>query len=310
MTDILHRSRTALRPRFRIRTVADRRALDAAMAEDRPYAAYALAHLEHGLFEHARFWVADGLEGHGVVMHAGGMLGPALCTMGDAAAVDALLSLHPGPLTSYLATGAPEHMAALDRTYAISSAVQMQRMSVSAASFEAVPGAVRRLQGPDARALNMLYSTEGSPTGYRPDHIERGVYFGAYEGNRLLAVAGTHVVAPNVGIAVVGNVFTHPEARGGGLATRVTSAVTAELLDRGCALVALTVNPTNTPALRAYQRLGYTLGSNVVEARLRRGDMTGITSALRRFVARRSARGGEPGDEIAPGHAPDRKDRR
>lgn len=310
MTDILHRSRARMRARFRIRTVGDRRALDAAMADDRVFAAYALAHLERGLFEHARFWVADGPEGHGVVMHAGGPLGPALCTIGDAAAVDALLSLHPGPITTYLATAAPEHMGALDRTYAIAGALEMQRMSVTAASFEAVAGAVRRLRGPDARALNMLYSTEGSPTGYSPDHIERGVYFGAYEGNQLLAVAGTHVVAPNMGVAVVGNVFTHPQARGGGLATRVTSAVTAELLERGCGLVALTVNPANTPALRAYGRLGYALGARVVEARLRRGDMTGITSAVRRAIARRTGRGGEPGDEITPGYSSDERDRR
>lgn len=309
MTDILHRSRAHTRPRFRVRATVDRRALDAEMSDDRPFAAYALAHLERGLFEHARFWIADGAEGRGVIMHAGGPLGPALCTIGDAAAVDALLSLHPGPVTTYLATGAPEHHAALDRTYAITGAVEMQRMSVTAATFAAVDGPVRRLRGPDARALNMLYSTEGPPTGYSPDHIERGVYFGAYEENRLVAVAGTHVIAPNMGIAVVGNVFTHPQARGGGLATRVTSAVTAELLGHGCGTVALTVNPANTPALHAYRRLGYTLGAKVVEARLRRGDITGLTSAVRRLMARRAARGGVPGDEIAPGHASDERGR-
>lgn len=310
MTDILHRSRAHSRPRFTIRAMQDKRALDAAMSGDRAFAAYALAHLERGLFDQARFWMADGPTGQGVIMHAGGPLGPALCTVGDAAAIDALLSLHPGPMTTYLATGAPAHVTAVDRTYAMSGTIEMQRMDVNASSFSAAPGPVRRLHGPDARALNMLYSTEGPPTGYSPDHIERGIYFGAYEGNHLVSVAGTHVVAPNIGIAVVGNVFTHPKARGGGLATRVTSAVTAELLDRGCAMVALTVNPTNPPAVRAYQRLGYSLGAKVVEARLRRGDMTGITAGLRRFAARRAGRSGEPGDEIAPGRVPDEQEPR
>lgn len=307
MTDALHRHAARALPRFRIRAVSDRRALDAALAGDRAYAAYALAHLEYGLFEQARFWVAEGPDGHGVVMHAGGALGPALCTVGDPAAVDALLSLHPGPITTYLATAAPEHMAAIGRTYAVAGALEMQRMAVTAATFTPQPGEVRRLRGPDARALNMLYSTEGAPTGYTPDHIERGLYFGAYAGNQLVAVAGTHVVAPNVGIAVVGNVFTHPRSRGSGLATRVTSAVTAELLQRGCALVALTVNPANTPAVRAYRRLGYAAGARVVEARLRRRDVTGLGAALRRFVARRAAHGGNPGDEVAPGQPPDER---
>jgi RimJ/RimL family protein N-acetyltransferase len=175
-------------------------------------------------------------------------------------------------------------------------------MAVTAASFQLVGGEVRRLHREDARALNMLYSSEGAPTGYSGDHIEQGVYYGAYEGGRLVSVAGTHVVAPNAGVAVVGNVFTHPQHRGGGLATRVTSAVTQELLDRrGCTLVALTVNPANIPAVRAYRRLGYEPGAPVIEARLRRRDPLGLGAALRRLVARRRAYGGEPGDEDAPG---------
>ncbi|MBM4416554.1 MAG: GNAT family N-acetyltransferase, partial [Chloroflexi bacterium] len=149
---------------------------------------------------------------------------------------------------------------------------QMQRMVTSAAAFRPVEGDVRRLVGGDARALNLLYATDGAPTGYGPEHLERAVYFGAFEAGRLVAAAGTHVVAPHVGVAVVGNVFTHPQFRGLGVAERVTSYVTAELLDRGCSTVALTVNPANTPAVRAYTRLGYQLGAPVVEARVRRRD--------------------------------------
>jgi len=103
-------------------------------------------------------------------------------------------------------------------------------------------------------------------------------------------------------VAVVGNVFTHPRHRGLGLAECVTSAVTDELLNqRGCSMVTLTVNPTNTPAARAYTRLGYEPGATVIEARIRRKDALGVTSMVRRWAARRAARGGEPGDEVASG---------
>ena len=70
------------------------------------------------------------------------------------------------------------------------------------------------------------------------------------------------------------------------------------------------VDGTRTPAVRAYQRLGYVLGTKVVEARLRRGDMTGLTAGIRRLLARRAGRGGEPGEELAPGHVPDEQEPR
>jgi RimJ/RimL family protein N-acetyltransferase len=289
-------------PRFRIHEERDRHVIDAALANDRAYAAYAIANLEYGLFEHARFWIAEGAGGTGVVMHSDAGMGRAMVAAGDAAALDALLSLHPGPQSTYLATASPGHIEVLERTYTLGGALVMQRMAASPASFAPVAGEVRRLHREDARALNMLYSTEGGPTGYTGEHIEQGVYYGAYETGRLVSVAGTHVVAPNAGVAVVGNVFTHPDFRGKGLATRVTSAVTGELFERrGCALVALTVNPANIPAVRAYRRLGYEPGAPVVEARLSRRDPTGLGASLRRWVARRRASGGEPGDENAPG---------
>ena len=174
----------------------------------------------------------------------------------------------------------------------------MMRMTVDPHRFlgaGATASGLRRLVRADARALNALYATGDGPTGYRGEHIERGVYFGAFEDGRLLAVAGTHMIAPTMGIAVVGNVFTHASARSRGLARAVTAAVTRELFARGCAAVTLTVDPDNAPALRAYRRLGYEAGSPIVEARIRRRDSLGIGSALRRLFARR---GGEDGEAL------------
>ena len=313
MTDALYGHAASARPRFRIREVRDRRLIDAALSEDRAFAAYALGHLEPGLFEHSRYWIADGPDGGGVLMHTKGLLGRSTVVTGEPSAVGALLSLHPGARSSYLATCAPVHLEALRRTYLVLSPLEMRRMAVTAAAFAPFPslrGELRRLSGRDARALNMLYSTEGAPTGYTAEHIDRAVYYGAFKANQLVAVAGTHVVAPHIGVAVVGNVFTHPRFRALGLAERVTSAVTDELLNqRGCDLVTLTVNPANTPAVKAYVRLGYEPGATVVEARIRRRDALGITSMVRRWMARRAARGREPGDEIASGR-PDAEPRR
>ncbi|MSQ41452.1 MAG: GNAT family N-acetyltransferase [Dehalococcoidia bacterium] len=299
MTDTLHRIAAAALPRFRIREPRDVRALDAALSDDRGYAAYAIGQLERGQFEHSRFWLASGPTGSGAVSHSSA-LGRSLYAGGDPTAVDAILSLHPGPASTYVTTASPEHLPVLERHYALRDVLRMQRMAVTRASFRPVPGAVRRLRALDVWALNDLYALEDSRNAYGPRQIEQGIYYGAYDDGLLVAVAGTHVVAPHYSMGVVGNVFTHPAYRGRGLATRVTSRVTEELFERSCGLVALTVDQLNTPAVHAYRRLGYNPGAAVVEARARRRDRLGLAAWLRRAAAGRGTnRDGEREEDAA-----------
>lgn len=298
---------------YRVHEERDVQRLLALLGTDRAYAAFAIGHLDRGLFEHARFWTAEGPAGeHAVVMHANGPLGRMSVLGGDAGGVAAALHLHPGPRGGYLATFAPEHLPAVQGVYAPRGLIGMVRMSVDAEHFRPTGAGIggrslRRLNAADTRALNALYATGGGPTGYRGEHIEQGVYYGAFdgafggggattsgrsrEGGSLVAAAGTHLVSPGMGIAVVGNVFTHAEARGRGLATRVTSAVTADLLARGCWQVTLTVDPDNAPALRAYDRLGYVRGAAVHEARFSRRDVIGLGALLRRRLGKRGPDG-------------------
>lgn len=281
----------SLRPGpWEIRELRQRREVRAWLAVDRPFSAYALGHLEGGLLEYARFWVAEGRGGAGgLVMHASA-LGQSMVTVGDPQAIAAIVSIHPGPRATYLTTAAREHTDALHDAYDVGDLLAMRRMSVTRAEFAPVGGLTRRLRGRDAGRINWLYSVEGGRGRYYPDAIEHAIYYGVVEGDLLVAVAGTHIVAPNEGVAVVGNVFTHPQYRGRGYAERVTSAVTAELFERGCSEVVLTVDPQNTPAVAAYTHLGFRPGSDVVEARLRRRDAFGIAPWWRRTQAVRRGR--------------------
>ncbi len=308
VTDTLPRHASgphAAQPEYLVRASRDWRQLERWLSDDRALAAYALGHLEWGLFESASFWTAEGPRGSAVVMHAGA-LGATTVTIGAPEGVAAIASLHPGPRRSYLSTASPEHIPALRRAYHVRDTLSMMRMDVSLATFRAVNGDVHRLRGRDATKINALYASEGGPSHYTSDTIERAVYYGMFDGSRLVSVAGTHIVAPNQGIAIVGTVLTDAAYRGLGLATRVTSAVTRELLDRGCAEVALTVDPGNTPALQAYRRLGYRPGAPVVEARLERRDLLGIGPALRRHRAR--AQGAAYGPDYEAVDAWDRAD--
>jgi RimJ/RimL family protein N-acetyltransferase len=90
-------------------------------------------------------------------------------------------------------------------------------------------------------------------------------------------------------------VFTHPLWRDRGYAKLATSATTAYLL-RQCRDVVLTVDAANTPAVRAYQRLGYRTDCRLIEAAITRRELLPLGSYLRRLRARSRAR--EEGSEI------------
>jgi predicted GNAT family acetyltransferase len=103
----------------------------------------------------------------------------------------------------------------------------------------------------------MLYATDSS---YRPwfqeYQLAQGFFYGMREMGRLVAVAGTHLVSFNEGIAAVGNVFTHPDCRGRGYASACTTRVTEALLNHNLMIV-LNVSQGNPAAERVYRRLGY-----------------------------------------------------
>ncbi|MBI2766648.1 MAG: GNAT family N-acetyltransferase [Chloroflexi bacterium] len=252
------------------------------------YTAYALGQLEPGLFERTRWFWARGDTGTGLVLHSRGGLGDATFVMGDPLAVSAILSIHPGPSHTY-ATCQPQHLDALQEVYRIASQQPMIRMAVTAERFQPASAVhVVALGGVDIRRINSLYSTEGGPSYYIPEHIDAGVYRGVIAEGRLVAIAGTHVVSRQEGVAVVGNVFTHPGFRGRGFATAATSAVTAALL-KTCSYVVLTVDPKNLPAVAAYERLGFQEVCQLVEASAARRDPAGLGGVFRR--ARAAIRG-------------------
>lgn len=134
------------------------------------------------------------------------------------------------------------------------------RMSVSAATFlppEPAPHVQPELlTSADLTALQALYA-HFPETHFRDDQLEHGVFYGVRNGDQVVAVGGTHVVAIAHGLAVLGNIFTHPDARRQGYARAVTAALVTDLLARGCQDVVLNVVAENTPAITLYTSLGF-----------------------------------------------------
>lgn len=283
-----------------IRPVGDAASIRQRLLMQRGYAAYALGQLSPHLFPLVTCWEARGPAGHALALFSRGGLGDALFLNGNTAPLEALLSVHQGPRSNF-ATFLPEHLEAVRTVFDVASPREMIRMTVERRTFRAVHlespqrVAVRRLTAQDTRGVNRLYNTEGQPTYYSATHIDRGSYHGLFVDGKLMAVAGTHVIAPEEDVAVVGNVFTHPAQRGLGFGTIVTGTTTDALL-RETRHVALTVDAENEPAIRAYRRLGYVEDCRIIESVITRRSHVG----LRPFIAERLARwrGRATGTEI------------
>ena len=116
-----------------------------------------------------------------------------------------------------------------------------------------------RLGADDVPALLLLYA-DGETTGESPDFfypsmVTDGVFFGVYEGDALVAAAGTHLFAPEEHAVAIGNIYTRRDCRGRGLGCAVTSAVLDVVKDAGT--VGLNVKASNHAALRLYESLGF-----------------------------------------------------
>lgn len=278
-----------------IERLSDRDSIRALLTPEGAYAAYAQAQLAPSLYTQSEWWSASGPGGRALVLHSRGGLGQAMVTFGDAEPLDALLGLHPGPRFSF-ASVRPEHRQTVERHFILTRDQLMVRMAVDVDSFRPVEGEAVPLRGEDISRVNRLYSSEGGAAVYSSRHVEQGVYFGVVAEGRLVSIAGTHVDAPSERIAVVGNVFTHPRYRGGGLATIATSGVTRSLLQH-CKLVTLTVESDNEPALAVYRKLGYRQECNLYETAAVRRDALGVISGVRRVLA--AWRGRSQGKEVA-----------
>lgn len=125
----------------------------------------------------------------------------------------------------------------------------------SGGSVRAPDPRVRRLGPPDAGALaDLVNRNPGTDLGYASLNLDRAPVWGAFEADRLAAVARIAVQLPAVW--VVNGVFTDPPYRGRGLGREVTAAATAEALASG-ARAALYVRADNAAAQTIYRELGY-----------------------------------------------------
>ncbi len=117
--------------------------------------------------------------------------------------------------------------------------------------------AVEWLGTGDAGRAEAFYREAYPGNWFEPFMLETGCYAGmAREDGSLMSVAGVHVVSLPQRVAALGNIATHPDLRGHGLAGEVTAAVCSRLAGVTDG-IGLNVLGENHAARRCYGRLGF-----------------------------------------------------
>lgn len=113
---------------------------------------------------------------------------------------------------------------------------------------------LRALTVTDVPAMvDLAHLTEPGP--FRERTHELGTFFGIFEANRLLAMAGQRMRVP--GFVEVSAVCTHPDARGRGYARVLMSAIMGLIASDGDTPFLHTF-ADNDAAIRVYKALGFT----------------------------------------------------
>jgi ribosomal protein S18 acetylase RimI-like enzyme len=103
-----------------------------------------------------------------------------------------------------------------------------------------------------AQALELATLTRPGPFG--PRTIELGEYFGVFDGQRLVAMAGERMCAGT--LREISGVCTHPDFQGRGLARRLMLTLVRRQMQRG-ATPFLHVMRDNRGAHGLYERMGF-----------------------------------------------------
>ena len=172
------------------------------------------------------------------------------------------------PATLYVHVTAPL-LETLAERYAITTAAPHLKLALGRTDLlQAHAVAVDVLEPADLAEIEAFYRASYPDTWFGPRMLATGRYVGVRQGGRLVCVAGVHVYSPTWGVAALGNVATLPERRGEGLARGACAALCLLLLEDGIETIALNVRADNAPAVAAYERLGFEVEAEYVEASL------------------------------------------
>ena len=99
---------------------------------------------------------------------------------------------------------------------------------------------------------------------FEPALLDTGHYFGVRQNDELVSVAGIHVLSEKYDVAAIGNIVTHGEHRGKGLATHCVGRLLEALFPK-VNHVTLNVREANESAIACYRKFGFTARYDFLE---------------------------------------------
>ncbi len=260
---------TAYSTAYNMNHLTDKDQLRAYFNQDRPLFAYALGDLDDHMWPVCTFLgiMQDG-DIQSLALIWRGVDPPGVLVFGPPQIAEELIETLPDEIF-YLIPA--DLLPLIQRYYTTPHNIALWRMNINQEAFQPVPAVrgLRRLTGEDAPLVQALFEADGPRAemiaAITASQINAGVFFGIEVAGRLIAVAGTHVCSSAERVGAVGYVYTTHAARGQGYATAATSAVTQTFFEMGIDTVILNVAQDNTPAIRAYEKLGYHIYTAIAE---------------------------------------------
>lgn len=223
------------------------------LEHDRIWNAYAIADLDP-VHDECTDWF---FHEDSVLLRYRGLEPDLLFASGDPTIIETLFSeLPPG---RYQVALKQEVVDAVLQRLSVNGSIPMWRMALKSDPPTLVmPDEVQALSIEDLPNIECLMADhEDRPDSFIPAQLEYGFFYGVYESEDLISMAGVHVYSEISSVAAVGNVFTHPEHRGEGFGTLALTAVTTRLLASGIQTIVLNVSKENEPAIRSYSKIGF-----------------------------------------------------
>ncbi len=147
----------------------------------------------------------------------------------------------------------PGHIQLSENWLVLNDHELLQMVCESDSKAESSPIPIAELGEKDIPAmLDLTELTKPGP--FLSRTIDFGGYFGVFEGERLISMAGKRLIPdPFVEISAV---CTHPDFLGKGLSAKVIQRVIEEIQAEGKTPF-LHVYPENTPAIKVYSKMGF-----------------------------------------------------
>ncbi|MBN2446303.1 MAG: GNAT family N-acetyltransferase [Phycisphaerae bacterium] len=240
----------------------DKRTIEAALRRDVALNIYHLGDLDERFWPHTTWYAAErgGEIAHVALMYTGLSL-PALLalTAEDLAGMRGLLEsitrVLPRRFYCHLSRGLEPALSSAYRLDSHGTHLKMRLVRPALTAATDTAGAVLLSDG-DREEVERLYADSYAGHWFEPQMLATRLYFGVRVDGRLVSVAGVHVHSAGQRVAALGNITTHPDFRGHGLA-RVATAAVCQALGETTDVVGLNVKADNGAAIRCYETLGF-----------------------------------------------------